>query len=208
MIKSGRARRIMIPKTLRTGRGSTMASPKTDRSERYTYADYLTWDGDERWELIDGVPYLMASPIPEHQQAALQLGAEFAMYLRGKECRAFISPMDLTVETNMRTQQVVQPDLFVMCGEYGQDKRIVGVPVLVIEILSPSTAGHDFVRKMRLYQRIGVQEYWIVDPVTRFVYVYKREGDLLQWHSEHKPGDTLSPSMFPDLSINVSVLFE
>lgn len=61
---------------------------------------------------------------------------------------------------------------------------------------------------MRLYQRIGVQEYWIVDPVTRFVYVYMREGGLLEWRSEHKSGDKLSPSMFPDLSINVSVLFE
>ncbi len=129
----------MIPETKRNGKGTTMGGPKTDRSEHYTYADYLTWDVEERWELIDGVPYLMASPIPEHQQAALQFGEEFAMHLRGKECRAFIAPMDLTVEASMRTEQVVQPDLFVMCGEYSRDKRIIGVPVLVIEILSPST---------------------------------------------------------------------
>ena len=68
-----------------------MPSPKTDRSERYTYADYLTWNGGERWELMDGAPYLLASPIPEHQQTLVQLSAEFAMHLRGKGCRAYIN---------------------------------------------------------------------------------------------------------------------
>ena len=208
MIKSGRARRIMIPKTLRTGRGSTMASPKTDRSERYTYADYLTWDGDERWELIDGVPYLMASPIPFHQEISMQLAVAISGHVREKGCRAYSAPIDLTFETDLTTSEVVQPDLLVMCGEYGRDKRIVGVPSLVVEILSPSTASHDFVRKMNLYQRVGVPEYWIIDPALKSVNVYRHDGVSLKWQSEHAAGDTLSPAMFPDLSINVSVLFE
>ena len=185
-----------------------MASPKTDRSERYTYADYLTWDGDERWELIDGVPYLMASPIPEHQEALVQLSIEIGGYLRGKGCRAYIAPMDLTFETDLTTPEVVQPDLFVMCGEYSRDKRIIGVPGLVVEILSPSTAKHDLLRKLNLYERVGVKEYWIVDTADQSVNVLLHDGERLLWTEEFKPGDTLSPSMFPDLSINVSILFE
>ncbi len=184
-----------------------MSSPKTDHSERYTYADYLTWDGDERWELIDGVPYLLASPLPEHQETLMQLSTEIGGYLRDKTCRAYMAPMDLTFEAAMSAKEVVQPDLFVMCGEYGRDKRIVGVPSLVVEILSPSTASYDFVRKMHLYQRIGVQEYWIVDPVLKSVNVYRHDGQALKWQSEHEGGDTLSPSMFPDLLIHVNSLF-
>ncbi len=185
-----------------------MPKPKLDRSETYTYEDYLTWDGPERWELIDGVPYLMASPVPEHQQVAIQLGAEFAMYLRGKECRAFIAPMDLTFEENKRTNKVVQPDLFVMCGEYASDKRIIGVPVLVIEILSPSTAKHDFLRKLNMYQKAGVKEYWIVDPDEKNINVYLHDGSILRWtETEYKPGEKLSPTIFPDLTIDVATIF-
>ena len=184
-----------------------MASPRTDRGERYTYADYLTWDDDERWELIDGMPYLMASPTPEHQEALIQLSVEIGGYLRDKGCRAYIAPMDLTFEVDLATTEVVQPDLFVMCGQYGRDKRIVGVPHLVIEILSPSTAKHDLLRKRNLYERVGVKEYWIVDAADRTVTVLLRDGERLLWTGEFTPGDTVSPSMFPDLSIHVSVLF-
>ena len=110
--------------------------------------------------------------------------------------------MDLT------TAEVVQPDLFVMGGKYGRDKRIAGVPILVAEILSPSTASHDFVRKMHLYQRVGVKEYWIVDPILKSFNVYRHDGNSLKWQAEHEMGDTLSPSTFPDPAIHVSALFE
>lgn len=187
---------------------SVVSKPKTDQTETYTYEDYLTWDGPERWELIDGVPYLLASPVPEHQQVAIQLGAEFAMYLRGKECRAFIAPMDLTFEENQQTNKVIQPDLFVMCGEYGSNKRITGIPALIVEILSPSTAKHDLIRKLNLYQKAGVKEYWVVDPEEKNINIYLHDGAVLRWtEQEYKPDDKLSPSMFPDLVIGVSVIF-
>ena len=186
---------------------SSMPKPTTNQAQPYTYEDYLTWDGPERWELIDGVPYMMASPTPEHQQIALQLGAEFAMYFRGKECRAFIAPMDLCFEQSNKTHYVVQPDLFVMCGTYESDKRIIGTPALVMEVLSPSTATHDLIRKLNLYQRMQVQEYWIIDPVEQRIHVYLHDGTILRWTAEYKPGETLSPSAFADLVINVSTIF-
>ena len=138
----------------------------------------------------------------------MQLSIAMGGHVREKGCRAYSAPMDLTFEADVTTKEVVQPDLFVMCGEYDRDNRIVGVPSLVAEILSPSTASHDFVRKMNLYQRVGVPEYWIVDPVLKSVNVYRHDGASLKWQSEYAVGDTLSPSMFPDLSINVRTLFE
>lgn len=184
-----------------------MSKPKMDQTETYTYEDYLTWDESERWELIDGVPYLMASPTPAHQLIIGELFFQFRGYLDDKSCTPYLSPLDLTFEENEETNTVVQPDLFVMCGEYGRDKRIVGIPVLVVEILSSSTAANDFVRKLNLYQRVGVQEYWIVSPDERVVNVYLHDGAALHWTAEYNPSDKLSPTMFPDLMIDLSAVF-
>ncbi|MDI3257131.1 MAG: Uma2 family endonuclease [Kyrpidia sp.] len=184
-----------------------MPSPRSDRPGGYTYQDYVSWEGDERWELIDGVAYLQASPSSVHQRVVLRLGAEFDRYLRGKPCAAYVAPMDLTFEAESTTRDVVQPDLFVMCGSYKEGARIVGIPALVVEVLSPSTATQDYVRKMNLYQRVGLSEYWIVDPVARVINVYRREDSALRWFAEFNEGDTLSPSMFPDLAVEVDTVF-
>lgn len=184
-----------------------MSKPKTDRTETYTYADYLTWDGPERWELIDGVPYMMASPTPAHQHTLGQLFIEIGGYLRNKPCTAYVAPLDVTFEKDEDTKVVVQPDLFVMCGNSEHDKRIIGVPILVIEVLSPTTAANDLVRKMNLYQRVGVQEYWIVEPDEKIVNVYLYADETLRWTAEYKPGNVLSPKMFPELVIDINIVF-
>ena len=187
---------------------SDVPKPKMDHSETYTYEDYLTWDGPERWELIDGLPYMMASPTPEHQHALGQLFLQIGGYTQGKSCTTYIAPLDLTFEENRRTSKVIQPDLFVMCGEFGSDKRIVGVPVLIAEVLSPSTAKHDLIRKLNLYQKAGVQEYWVADPEEKNINVYVHDGTVLRWiEKEYEPGDKLSPTMFLDLTIGVSTVF-
>ena len=199
---------ILVPKGMRTERVTSVSKPtKNDRTKTYTYAEYVTWDGPERWELVDGMPYMMASPTPEHQQVLLQLSIEIGGFLRGKPCRAYMAPMDLTFEGDEQTKNVVQPDLFVMCGEYGRDKRIIGVPVLVVEVLSPSTATTDLIRKLNLYGRVGVKEYWIVEPEDQIIHVYLHDGTLLRWTTEYKPGDTLKPTMFADMEINVKTVF-
>ncbi|WP_229776824.1 Uma2 family endonuclease [Alicyclobacillus cellulosilyticus] len=181
--------------------------PKRDRTETYTYADYLTWDGPERWELIDGVPYMLASPTPEHQRVLGRLFLDIGGFLRGKPCEAFLAPLDLCFEASMDTRHVVQPDLFVMCEDYLRDQRVVGVPVWVIEVLSPSTAAHDAIRKLNLYQRVRVKEYWIVEPDERIINVYLHDGETLRWTAEYKPGDKLSPSLFPELVMDVAAVF-
>lgn len=186
---------------------SSLPKPTTNQVQPYTYEDYLTWTGPEQWELIDGVPYMMASPTPEHQEILLNLASLFHAYLQEKTCTPFIAPLDLTFEDDDRTRTVVQPDMFVMCGDYSHNQRIIGVPVLVVEILSNSTATNDTIRKLNLYQRMQVQEYWIIDPVEQRIHVYLHDGTVLRWIAEYKPGDTLSPSMFTDMVINTSRIF-
>ncbi|CAB3396004.1 Uma2 family endonuclease [Kyrpidia spormannii] len=185
-----------------------MPRPRASGSGRYTYEDYQTWDGGERWELIDGVPYLLSSPSPEHQQILMQLSVEIGGYLRGKACRAFAAPMDLTFSPDSKTKDVVQPDLFVICDPVPPGPRVIGAPVWIVEILSPSTAANDLIRKMNLYQRAGVREYWIVDPMENRIHVYLHDGTVLRWQREYQPGDTLAPSMFSDLVIQVDQVFD
>jgi hypothetical protein len=64
--------------------------------QRYTYGDYLTWDDDERWELIDGIPYNM-TPAPRrlHQKLAGEIFLQIAGFLNGKQCEAYIAPFDV-----------------------------------------------------------------------------------------------------------------
>jgi len=148
-----------------------MSLPKED--QRYTYADYYSWDDGERWELIDGVPYLMSpAPLRAHQRILRELSRQFANFLKGKTCELFIAPFDVRLNADTYDDTVVQPDLLVVCDRSKlDDKCCVGAPDMVMEVLSPSTGRHDKLVKFHLYQKAGVREYWIVDPDTKTVQV-------------------------------------
>ena len=140
--------------------------PLHQEEQRYTYADYVTWPGDERWELIDGVPYAM-SPAPTigHQRIAGEIHRQLANFLKGKPCEAFIAPVDVRLNADNDDDIVVQPDVLVVCDKNKLDGKCCnGAPDFVVEILSPSTADHDRVNKFQVYVAAGVREYWIVDP--------------------------------------------
>jgi Uma2 family endonuclease len=140
------------------------------KSKHYTYADYLTWDGDTRYELIDGVPYLM-SPAPGrmHQSISGALFSQLYAFLKGKTCKVFYAPFDVRLDNNT----VLQPDLLVVCDHAKLDEKgCQGAPDLVVEILSPSTSGRDKLLKFNKYLEAGVREYWIVDPSDKTVTVH------------------------------------
>ena len=141
----------------------------------YTYEEYLTWPEEERWEMIEGVTELMASPAFEHQWLLLELASEFRNHLRGKPCIPIMAPMDVRLE-NKRDHgkdTVLQPDLMVVCDRSKIEKNfIMGAPDFVLEVLSPSTEIRDLTVKMRKYLQAGVQEYWVLDPIEQTLQVY------------------------------------
>jgi len=156
-----------------------MALARRD-DDLHTYAEYLTWPDERRYELIDGVAYCMVPPAPtlEHQDFAGEIYRQIANALQGKPCRVFIAPLDVRLpkadETDERVDTVVQPDVLVVCQTGKLDRRGVrGAPDLAVEVLSPSTASHDHLRKRRVYERAGVREYWLVHPTDRIVTVYR-----------------------------------
>lgn len=158
-----------------------MAQPKL-RESPVTYADYLTWDDGQRWEILDGQAVAMSpAPTLDHQAIVTELGAQLAMQLRGKRCRPFVAPVDVRLpkpgQSDDATDRVVQPDLLVVCDPSKLDRRGVrGAPDLIIEVLSPATAAIDHLRKRRIYESAGVREYWLVHPGDRTVLVYLLEN--------------------------------
>ena len=157
---------------------------KYDEDKRFTYADYESWDDLDsngnpiRYELIDGIAYMMAAPTLEHQSILMDLSRQFAIFLKGKSCKVFAAPCDVCLNSlGDEDDTVVQPDLFVVCDESKLDKkRCNGAPDMVIEILSPSTSKRDLFIKLKKYQNAGVREYWIVDPDTQAVNVHILEN--------------------------------
>ena len=148
--------------------------PLLQEEQRYTYADYCTWDDNERWELIEGVPYAM-SPAPawRHQGISRELSYQLTDFLKGKPCKVFAAPFDVRLNADDEDDTVVQPDIVVICDRSKlSGTGCKGVPDMIIEILSPSTAQRDKWIKFNLYQRAGVREYWIVDPDSKMVTVH------------------------------------
>ena len=158
-----------------------MAMPQPN--DHITYADALTWDEEDRIDLIYGEPVMMAPPSTAPQDIVVDLTAQFRTYLRDKTCRVYSAPFGVRLfqqegEHPEDVDTLVEPDLSIVCDENKLDEAgYRGAPALIVEVLSPSNQRHDRFVKFRLYQRAGVKEYWIVDPEAKHVQVYTLEED-------------------------------
>ena len=182
--------------------------------ERFTYGDYLTWDDGERWELIDGVPYNMSpAPRARHQRILGELHRQVANWLFGKQCQVFLAPYDVRLpeadENDNLVETVVQPDLLVICDRDKLDEAgCRGAPDLIIEILSPGTAHKDLKVKFDRYERAGVREYWIVDPVGATVQIFTLGPEGKYGRPEaFGTGDQVKVGLFPELEIDLAAVF-
>jgi len=184
--------------------------PLTEKYQRYTYADYCTWDDGERWELIDGIPYSMSpAPSPAHQTLSSRIHYQLFGYLKDKSCKVFAAPFDVRLNAaGDDDSDVVQPDLVVICDRSKIDsKGCNGAPDLVIEILSPSTVKQDKLLKFNMYQRAGVREYWIVDPDSRMVQAHILENGRYYIKS-YAETDTIPVYVLDGCEISLPDVFE
>ncbi len=135
---------------------------------RYTVQDYLRWQGD--WELIEGIPYAMASPRPINQY----IGYKIMLYFNGitsalPEC----AKCYMLYETDwyISHDTVIRPDLMVLCGELPE--KVESSPELVVEITSPSSKHYDEGLKFEIYQRERVKYFVLVYPEEKKVKVFE-----------------------------------
>lgn len=160
----------------------------------FTYADYLTWPDDERWELINGVAYNM-SPAPNrmHQTILGQLYRAIADITDQGPCEPYLAPFDVRLSEASESAEsdseasadiaeqavtVVQPDISVFCRQdVLDDHGATAAPDIAVEILSPATSHKDQTEKLVLYERHGVREYWLVNGEAGFVMIYRLQPD-------------------------------
>lgn len=144
-------------------------------------AEYLEWENGQaqRNEFWRGEIFAMAGGKRGHGRVVANLMRHLGNHLDDTPCQAFSENMKVQVGQ----EAVLYPDVFVTCErEFSADQSVFTAPVLVIEVLSPSTQADDRSRKFAIYRRIAsLREYALIDPDTRRVEVF-RPGDDGLWN--------------------------
>ena len=186
-----------------------LKNDNSEKNRRYTYADYLEWEDPQRYQLINGEAYMMASPSVEHQVISRELMLQFGPWLRGKPCQVFSAPLDVRLfpEEDNSDDTVVQPDLLVVCDEKKLAKGSVnGTPDLVIEIVSPSNTHSELFLKFQYYLEAKVQEYWIIDPEKKIAQVHVYENGRYV-STSYKKDARIPVTVLPGLEIALDALW-
>jgi Uma2 family endonuclease len=179
----------------------------------WTYRDLVALPDDQlRHELIDGEHFVSPSPTTVHQTISLNLVRLLLPYLdRHGSGRLLYAPFD--IKLSMFT--VLVPDLVYFTAErfarVVNEKHATAAPDLVVEILSPGTRRRDKGRKRAVYDREGVQEYWIVDPDAQSITALRRPRagagltDLTT--AAAAAGDVPESPLFPGLRLPLREVF-
>jgi Uma2 family endonuclease len=177
---------------------------------RLTYEDYaLIPDDGRHHEIIDGERHVSPSPRTRHQRL---VGALFALLRRHVKAQGlgevYVAPFDVLLSDH----DVVQPDvLFVSDARLHivDEENCKGAPDLLVEVLSEGMRRYDLQRKRALYERAGVQEYWVVDPGIDEAPVFRAEGGRYAPPGilSAEAGDALSSPLLPGLALPLPDMF-
>lgn len=178
-----------------------------------------------REEIIDGKVYYMSpSANPIHGRIIGNVYFIFKSYLRGKSCQVFTDTIDVYLDSEKKDRVI--PDVSVLCDKDKFTNRgYEGVPSLVVEVISPTSVSRDRKIKFNLYQKYGVKEYWIIDPVNKVLeqYVlidgkYSLEGTFVKLEdydkerlNEEEKSEfklTFKTSIFDELVVDIENIFE
>jgi Uma2 family endonuclease len=184
----------------------------THSGVKLTYDDYVLFPEDgQRHELIDGEHFVSPAPVSKHQRIAGNVFGLIWSYLREHKIGvAYGNAMDLIFSHF----DVVQPDVVYISHErlarLEPSDWIKGAPNLVVEVGSPSTRTRDETIKHRLYERFGVDEYWIIDPRDATIAVFRRDDGrytrALRLALERD--DILTTPWLPGLQLPLATIFE
>lgn len=165
---------------------------------------------DALLEYIDGFVYMSPSLSTKHQRVSSKLQLKFGNFLEDKSCEVFPAPYDIELKDDtIEGSKIVIPDISIICKKSGfTDARYVGVPELIVEILSPSNQSHDLVIKLNLYMTYGVKEYWIVNPMLNTVTVYALNDEgMYEQHDIKTENGEVTSKLFDGFKVDLAYLF-
>jgi Uma2 family endonuclease len=183
-------------------------APMGLQRRRLSYDDLARMPEDgRRYELYDGEVFVVPSPILLHQVVAMRLWRILDDYAAQTGGLAVASPMDVVFSN----YDVVQPDIVFLTTESMRTvslmDRVRQPPDLAVEVLSPSTASNDRGRKMRMFQRYGVLEYWIVDPIAETVEIYRLAESAYELVGTFAGSEEMRSAVLPNLTLVPSNVF-
>lgn len=183
-------------------------SEATRKNPRMTTEEFVVWAEGRpgRYELHDGEVVTMQSERVAHVivKTGVLLAFREALRSAGGACRAFGDGVTVKVDGNT----AFEPDCTIHCGPVELDSLIVSAPVVVVEVLSPSSQASDFTKKLPGYFGIAsIAHYLIVDPDKRMVIHHSRNGEAVATRFLHGNGDTQLSLDPPGISVEIADFF-
>jgi Uma2 family endonuclease len=186
-----------------------MSSPATRIPLTVREYRLLPEDG-RRWELFEGDFLVTPAPTPLHQKISRRLQHALMTQL---EDTGLAQVIDAPIDVIFDDFSVVQPDLVIVSTAHASlitARAVEGAPDVLVEILSPSSIDRDRYLKLRLYERFGVREYWIVDPEHGFLEAYRLGANptrSYELRERHDRASILRCPDFPTLELPLAPLF-
>jgi len=165
----------------------------------YTVEEFEQLEKNEHltYELIDGVVMMSPRPAKKHQDISGNLYFEMRNALKNTPCKPLLE-VDLALK-----HDVLVPDLMVLCNDTMEGTRQTTPPLIVVEIVSPSSTSRDYMLKRLKYQQLGIQEYWIVSPDDKCVWVIH----YAQGVEQHYCDGMVQSAVLPELAVNLEQIF-
>ena len=174
--------------------------------EKWTYSDWHLLPPELRCELINNTIYIPPTPTFHHQDLSSELETILKNFVRKNKLGKIIhAPLDVVLSEDI----VLQPDVMFISNEQMAQVKIHfhGAPALVVEILSPGTAKYDRTTKKDLYEKFGVQEYWIVDPANKLIEVFELVDGNFKLHCAGQLKDIVTSKVLKGFEMVAESIF-
>lgn len=180
-----------------------------EKKKKYTIEDYNLLEEGAPFQLINNDLIISPSPNPLHQIISARLLQSLLNFLDSTNDDGFLvsAPMDVRLDDD----NVFQPDLLYIAQQRKEElikDRIEGAPDLIIEILSPSNAYYDLRQKKDIYEKYGVKEYIIIDPVQENADLHVLKDGAYILHQKAQKTESLNSVLLQGFSIELSKLFK
>lgn len=176
-------------------------------NKKYTYQDYLHTPEGERYQLVEGYLIKEPSPATYHQRLSIKIGFALEKYVTENQLgEILVAPCDVHLDD----KTVLQPDIMFISKDRENiitEKNIKGAPDLTIEIVSPSSAYVDLVKKKRIYAKFKVKEYWIIYSEEKTAEIYTLKGNFFNLRKTFIEKDILVSPLLKDLKVSLSQIF-